>query len=71
MADPILMSLVANERYFEVLIICLIIILESVFIDVNRCTKNFDIASMSFIYARYPTLALWSVKTRLADRRDF
>ena len=49
MADPILLSLVANERCFEAVykahIICLIIISESVFIDVNRCTKTFDIDS--------------------------
>ena len=45
----ILSNLVADERYLEVLyiahIICLIIISESVFIDVNRCTKTFDINS--------------------------
>ena len=47
MADPILTILVANERCFGALykaqIICLIIISESVFIDVNRWTYTFDI----------------------------
>ena len=49
MADPILTNLVANEKCFEALykahIICLIIISESVFIDVNRWTYTFDIGS--------------------------
>ena len=45
----------ANERFFRVLykahIICLIIISESVFIGVNRCTKTFDIDSIEMLRA--------------------